>query len=141
MRGLVRRCRERWRCGLRSSATSLKIGLDAIERHRAAAVDDDDEFRRQSVQMTGPVFDGLCEGERVTAVDQVETGQRGYDCEPVRAFALRLGQALALQESEQAGIGLVAHAADLQVAAGGDVEMAVAEFPRCLGDRTRPSLP
>ena len=87
--------------------------------------------------MTGPVLDGLCQGERVEAVVRVETGQRGYDCQPVRAVALRLGQALALQESEQAGIGLVAHAADLQVAAGGDVEMAVAAFPRSLGDRTR----
>ena len=79
----------------------------------------------------------LCQSQRIEALVTVETRQRGYDREPVRAFALRLGQALALQEGEQVGIGLVAHAADLQVAAGGDVEMAVAEFPRSLGDEAR----
>ena len=98
-------------------------------------------FAGNPSQMTGPVLDGLCQSSASTTLVTVETGQRGYDCEPVRAFALRLDQALALQESEQAGIGLVAHAADLQVAAGGDVEMAVAEFPRSLGDRSAPDQP
>ena len=78
----------------------LKIGADGIEGHGTATVDGDEEFGRQAVQVTGSDFDGLCQSERIEAVERIKTRQRRHGGEAVRDITLRFGEAFAFERCD-----------------------------------------
>lgn len=104
-----------------------QVHREAIERQRPAAVDGDRDFRRQTRDGAAGLLDRLGECGGVDQLVRRPAGERRGEHEPVRPVARRLVDEPRRQQIlDQRRMGIGTDAAQLQLAAAGDLDLAVA---------------